>query len=358
MFLHQDLAITATYYMSNRDKNMFLSTSRKMYCLKTMVWFNEPVSYYGNTDVPYADRFTSMRDLHPSCANLLSKNVKKVTFSCIIGDIKAADRFLTHIEDIRFDNSSQQKSVMPLLPNIKRVTFAPSYNNSIENYFHPEIEFIHFGNEFNQPVDGLLPENVQEIIFGDNFNQPIKHFPSGLKRITFGYYFDKKIKYLLPEQIEYVKFGMKYVHSIENIFPHNTRCIKFGDKFNQPLDGHLPHGLKNIAFGKKFLNLTPNTIPNGVNKVKFGFVIKHSISGYIPSSVTHITLKFPNISHALIATMWELPQTVTHLKLARFEPRMYSNKYKTKLIDIPLNIPPWINNVTYQGLRFIVNQKQ
>lgn len=122
----------------------------------------------------------------------------------------------------------------------------------------------HYNNIYNikkiiikkkKDIDEIIEKNILivEILFDDKFNDIIYHWPCGIKKIKFGYYYNKSIpQKSLPQTLEKIKFLGGFNSSItEELFETESslKSITFGYNYTQSVK-NLPKNLKILNMKK------------------------------------------------------------------------------------------------------------
>lgn len=89
------------------------------------------------------------------------------------------------------------------------------------------LKKILFGYYFNKSVD-KLPNSIEWLFFGHTFNIHILKYPANLKYLTFGYCFNQKISQL-PPNLERIVFGCNFNQSIDMLPDSITHLSLFFD---------------------------------------------------------------------------------------------------------------------------------
>lgn len=224
--------------------------------------------------------------------------------------------------------------------SLRKITFAPSFTDSIENivwptyldrlvfgrYFNRPIEglawpspLLHlaFGHCFNQPIDGVAwPTALRYLAFGDFFNQTVEGvvWPSSLKHLTFGAFgsaFNQPIADARwPASLEHLAFGSAFNQSIHQVFwPASLQYLGFGRNFNQPIFGVVwPASLKRLSLGSCFRQPTRDVVwPAGLQHLTVGPGSAQMFGEMaLPSSLHSLTLG-TSLDGSIQAAVWCAP---------------------------------------------------
>ena len=185
------------------------------------------------------------------------------------------------------------------------------------------LKKILFGYFFNKSVD-KLPNSIEWLFFGHKFNNHILKYPSNLKYLTFGYCFNQEI-IQLPPNLERIVFGCHFNQSIDMLPDTITHLSLFFDYYNI---------CENYRFGIKKIYL-----PSGGKSHNSKFAQKIN---KLPSNL--INLFAPSIDIDELFSLTKL----THLQI---------NKYSSNLLNLPKTLKQLIiendnykDNIIYDEL--------
>jgi len=181
------------------------------------------------------------------------------------------------------DNGTKINSIN-IFEQIQYVDCINNVNNlyKIIDFIPIKLKYINFGKHFDIPWDKkLLPDTVESISFHKknkfNFNIHSNNLPKYLKKISFGYMFNKSIDNL-PESIEVISFSNNSkFNQIIHKFPTSLKEISFGDWFNKPLE-ILPDNVNTIYFSKQSIFNSSIVFPNDLKSIHFGKEFDQDIS--------------------------------------------------------------------------------
>jgi len=173
-----------------------------------------------------------------------------------------------------------------------------------------------------------IPSSVEEIVFDYNFNQPLDYLPAGIKKITFGKFFNHLINFKnLPTSIEYLEFGYCYNKTIHE-YPPNLKILKFGRNYSSKIF-NLPHGLIKLEINEKFSSLILD-LPTTLEILKFDENSEYSQLDKLelPNSIKILQLgKLRSPATGTTSYIKNLPSSLEYIKYCK------SNKKIKKIID-------------------------
>lgn len=108
-----------------------------------------------------------------------------------------------------------------------------------------ENEVTKIKHGFNEPLIINLP--IHTLVFNDDFDNEIIFKNFTIKRIKFGYSFNREIKF--PDSVEEIEFGDLFNKNV--IYPKKLKKLTFGKHFNQSLN-NLPNTLEFLSLGEDF----------------------------------------------------------------------------------------------------------
>lgn len=202
--------------------------------------------------------------------------------------------------------------------------------HSIRMYFRPARDnnsgtFLVLHDHFNRPLNDL-PKSLKRLTFGWYFNRPLgDSLPKSLTHLTFGSHFNKPLGNSLPKSLIYLVFGYSFNQEFYGT-PH-IKHLRFPSGFNQPVnlvkipdsvteliipcimikciprsvinliiigsgncDGDIPFGVRQLKIYNSIADISKLNIPDSVTCLEFNSVMPLDISGKIPLSVTHLKL--------------------------------------------------------------------
>lgn len=172
--------------------------------------------------------------------------------------------------------------MLPL--NIETIIFdnESNFNQNIENLSH-NLKKIIFGYKFNKSLN-FLPHGIEEIKFTStsDFNQELNDLPQSLKKITLGSNFTHLL-HCLPNKLEYLKISSLYSHKLTKL-PEKLKYLYFEDIQNnifpeiffEPYEFNifLPNNLIEINFPDNY-HKPINKIPNSLEILYINTNYKH-----------------------------------------------------------------------------------
>jgi hypothetical protein len=115
------------------------------------------------------------------------------------------------------------------------------YKNSIDRLIFPSnLKYLYFDEWFQHPPKHIqFPDSLEIIIFND-FNYSVKNvkWPSSLKRLTLGDYFNKPItkKVFFPPLLQYLTFGKHFKHSLKKaVFPDSLLELELSENYTKSM---------------------------------------------------------------------------------------------------------------------------
>ncbi len=173
-----------------------------------------------------------------------------------------------------------------------------------------KLKHINFGKEFNTPWNrNFLPGNVETISFNEkckfNFNIYALNLPPKLRKISFGYMYDKEINNL-PETLEILFFckNSRFNKFVKK-FPSGLKEIYFGNVYNKPLI-NVPDTVEILFFPSNSQFNSKIIYPAHLKKIYFGKNFNQSLSSLSASyELAHI--KFHNNSFFNLPIILKLP---------------------------------------------------
>lgn len=177
----------------------------------------------------------------------------------------------------------------------KTIIFDQKFNELLSNEIievMKNMKKIKFGYSFNKPIDLSLFEKTTSIYFGQLFNQRICHnntslLPKNCKKLILGFYFNQPI-YVYPDRLQIIHYGVFFNQPFG--FVDNNKCISYLPKtlkkivfknhmdsdnfywlslFNQDINHYLPDGLEYLELSGRF-NLVVNYFPRNLKTLIFG----------------------------------------------------------------------------------------
>lgn len=184
----------------------------------------------------------------------------------------------------------------------------------IINTYFTNLKKILFGYYFNKSVN-KLPNSIEWLFFGHTFNNYISKYPSNLKYLTFGYCFNQEISQL-PSSLERIVFGCHFNQSIDMLPDTITHLSLFSD-YNTD---------KNSRFGINDIHIHMPTAYKR-HDAKFNQKINK-----LPSNLINLFAQTINIDELLSLTK------LTHLQIKEFSPSLLNLPKTLKQIIIGDNI--------------------
>lgn len=189
------------------------------------------------------------------------------------------------------------------------------------------LKKILFGYYFDKSVD-KLPNSIEWLFFGHIFNKPIFKYPSNLKYLTFGYYFNQEISQL-PPNLERIVFGCHFNQSID-MLPDSITHLSFFSDYHSTYE--------NCRFGiKESLKPIGCNIYNSKFDQKINKLPSNLINLFIQTIDIDELFSLTKLTHLQIKTysssLLNLPKTLKQLIIK-------DNNYKDNIIydELPNDI--------------------
>lgn len=244
-------------FLSNRNKNNYLSINKFYYKIKLSVTFDDPVlmSNYFLCDLIYYDSFTNL--IMDTIIFLLETYDNDGDFyqqpSSYI--IKKYAYLPKNIKKIRYDLNDRSGLILIMNSNtIIDLTFGENFDQPITNFIPSTVIYLTFMFGFNQSIAYAIPNGVRRLTFGYRFNQPIINaIPDNVRRLTFGNHFNQPILGAIPKNVKHLTFIGDFNQPIIGAIPKSVRYLTLDSyAFNQPIIGAIPFGLKNLTIRKRY----------------------------------------------------------------------------------------------------------
>jgi len=245
------------------DRISFLSLNCYLNNLKSIILFNDAVSYNKILNLDYLNQFTNVI-FDTEMVIKIPKNLKKIQFTNYIRDCYTLRLIINRLKTL--NGYGDTFGIIESLPlTLTSINFPNHFNRTINLTSFQLLTEITFGNTFNEPIKGLLPPFLTSLTFGHNFNQLIQGaLPESLVSLTFGCDFNQLIQEMLPNLLVNLTFGIRFNKPIEGILPNSLINLSFGDFFDQPIRGNLPNSLVKLNFGYGFAQEIRDAIPLNV----------------------------------------------------------------------------------------------
>lgn len=246
-------------------------------CIKYKIHKNVPV-YVISSDImhvrdkiKYADCIRNITKWEPVLG--YSKKIKYISLSSKFNTPWDKNLLPDTVEAIYFHEKCKFNyniSAINLPPNLKKISFGYAFNKPIDN-LPDTVEILVFckNSRFNQFIN-KFPKKLREVYFGDNYIKPLLHIPPCVKIIHFSNNskFDDTIAY--SQQLEEIYFGKAFSKDISPIFDTCIRIIRFhtSSMFNSKFNGNS-NSLEVVIFGKKFNQTIDLSESHALKSIKF-----------------------------------------------------------------------------------------
>lgn len=191
--------------------------------------------------------------------------------------------------------------------DVKNLVFDSNYDDAIEQkILSDSLKRLTFGFRYDKEIDNILPECLVSLTFGYFFNKEINILPNSLVYLYFGNCFNKKIKKnVLPNTLKYLSFGFYYNQIIDkDVLPDSLIKLEFGWCYDQILKPKvLPKFLKHLIFGFKYnKKIDSNILPESLVFLEFGVYYNQTFDhNVLPNSLTNLVFNnFDNYETNLI----------------------------------------------------------
>jgi hypothetical protein len=248
--------------------------------------------------------------------NLSKKNIKDVLdledFN-ILEELDCSNNEITEIINIPYSlkylncSNNKIKSLIDLPQDLiglnckKNPLEILHYPINVKPLKYPsKLKKIIFGEYFNQQIDNL-PNKLIEILFTEQseFNQPINNLPNSLKILSLCNKFNNSLDYL-PNSMTHLTIG--------------NGCMKYfgaSCKFNQSIN-NLPNSLIELTFSNECIfQKSLNNLPNSLKKI--------TLSGYYTGSIDNLS---DSIETIILGPTWLKYNEMT------FDPLCLKNKIR------------------------------
>lgn len=144
--------------------------------------------------------------------------IKELT-NCSIKEIKYFDWNLTQIEKIIFNvHFNLQIDKIKFPSTLKYIEFGNYFNSTISN-LPDSVEYIKLGNHHKEPIE-QYPANLKQIVYGKKFKHSISNLPDSVEKITITSKYDKEIT-KLPKSLKVLNInvccGYKFMSKLKSL---------------------------------------------------------------------------------------------------------------------------------------------
>ncbi len=244
---------------------------------------------------------------HPK--NKIPKNTKNIVISNFHG-ISIPEG----VVKLRFEGYLIDSIKGKIPKTVTDISLSEGFGKLEEISFPENIKKIEFGYDFDKRVD-WLPNFVclTECRFGASFNTPVAQFPPNLKKLVFGATFNQSLKGCLPKKLTHLVLGSFFNKPVEDTFPESLLCLKFGCYFNHSLKGCLPKNLLHLKLGSRFDQEIRDCLPKTLLRLTMGREFNQDVD-LLPELQTLV------VENGSFSKKISLPRSMDSLKLLSFNP--------------------------------------
>jgi len=236
--LCQDVLIIIINLLSDKEKIMTLSTSKKMHQFKCQFTYHEEIYLERIINLPYFDNFISIK---ASYVNKYPKHVKHIRF--LAHDQKNYAHIPQSVTHIVLENSH---GIIILPQSVTHLTLREQFGKHL--IIPPSVINLTVEMLFNDLIR-VIPSTVKYLTI-NRFTNYIEKIPEFVSHLTLNNY----VGYMHPcdqlftkwSKVTHLTFGKDFDACISNMIPLSIIEIKLNKKYNHPIDSDIISRVKMI----------------------------------------------------------------------------------------------------------------